>query len=672
MGVLPGQPAEGVVVEIGLGDLRQDRPGVRPRNDQRRVGGGQVVEPDAAIGGQVLGQKVSVEALRGTGADEIEALLAVPHDGELGTHPAAPGQRVRQVDAAHGFRQSAADQPVEPGFGARSRDAELGEAGDVDDPDILANVSVLPGDVREVVGAPETPSVRAFDPGRREPVRPFPAIALAPDRTHAVEQVVDRAGLGRTRGGPFLVRVVNDEDVLIGFFVFGPDIGLVGIGAEPAGIDIHHVDRGLALDDPFRELPAGAARRRDAEAVALVQPHIAQTPCRPHQGAAVRRIGDRTVDDVLDARPLEAGHAVDRRLQMGHQPVQIAGKQVALEAVGNAVPEPGGRAFFVGTEDVALAFFPEIVGCVRLAQHRHFRQSLAVPLDQLGHLVGDDILVFHRDRRDVDPQHPAGVPAIVAGRAHHVLAADIAAGRPDQPFAFGLSFQRRDRGIAVDLRPSIASPDGHCLGDVRRSDMAVIGMVERADQPLVVAQRPKLGDFGRRDDLERHADRVGGTAILAILVHPLPIGGKPEVAGHVEAHVLAGFLRQGFVQIDRIFVELAHAVAHVEQRQKAGGMPGRPGGELGTLAQDRVGPPLPGEVIERRDADDTAADHNRPCMRLHGFLRQVGTIQAIARSSAAIVASPRGTATVRDPDLLSVRRSSAMRIWRLARRKEGL
>ena len=47
-------------------------------------------------------------------------------------------------------------------------------------------------------------------------------------------------------------------------------------------------------------------------------------------------------------------------------------------------------------------------------------------------------------------------------------------------------------------------------------------------------------------------------------------------------------------------------------------MPGRAGSELRALAQDRVRPPLAGEVVERRDTDDTAADHDDPGVRLHG------------------------------------------------------
>ena len=65
------------------------------------------------------------------------------------------------------------------------------------------------------------------------------------------------------------------------------------------------------------------------------------------------------------------------------------------------------------------------------------------------------------------------------------------------------------------------------------------------------------------------------------------------------------------VERDRVFVDLADRVAHVEERQQAGGMPGRARGQLLALDQHDVGPALLGKMIERRDADHAAADHHR-------------------------------------------------------------
>jgi hypothetical protein len=198
-----------------------------------------------------------------------------------------------------------------------------------------------------------------------------------------------------------------------------------------------------------------------------------------------------------------------------------------------------------------------------------------------------------------------------------VLAGDIAGLGLDQPFAAGLPLDGGHFGLPVDLGAPIAGPHGQGIGQVRRGDVAVLGMVERAHQAVGVAQRPELLDLLGRDDLERHADGVRGAAVLVVLVHPVPVGGEPQIAVHMERDILAGLLLQRLVEIDAVFVDLAHGVAHVEQRQEARGVPGRARRQLGALAQHHIAPTLLGQVIERADAHHTAADDHHPCVAIH-------------------------------------------------------
>ena len=127
-------------------------------------------------------------------------------------------------------------------------------------------------DMRKIIGAAETPLILCLNAGRGKPIGPFPAVALPENRPHSLELVVDRTGFCRAGIRPFLIREVNDEHVAIGLFVFLDHVALARVGTVAAGIDRHHVDARLTLDDPFRQLPAGAARRGDAEAVPLVEP----------------------------------------------------------------------------------------------------------------------------------------------------------------------------------------------------------------------------------------------------------------------------------------------------------------------------------------------------------------------------------------------------------------
>jgi hypothetical protein len=90
-----------------------------------------------------------------------------------------------------------------------------------------------------------------------------------------------------------------------------------------------------------------------------------------------------------------------------------------------------------------------------------------------------------------------------------------------------------------------------------------------------------------------------------------------QVAVDVEADILAGLRRQPLVQVDRVLVQLADGVAHVEQRQQSGGMPGGSGGQFRALEQHDVLPAFFGQVIERADTDHAAADDDHPGMAFH-------------------------------------------------------
>ena len=508
-------------------------------------------------------------------------------------------------------------------FGAGAGHLVLRERREVDHAHRLAHPPALVADVLEIVAAPEAPRVLARHARRREPVRALPAVALPPDGAHLVQLFVDGAGLGGARILALLVRVMDREDVAIGLLVLAHGVALAGVRAEPAGVDAQHVDAGLALDDPLRELPAGAAGGGDAEAVALVQPDVAQAPRRTDQRAAVRRIGDGAVDDGLDAGVLEARHALHRRLDVRQQAIEIAREQLLAEMRGDAVGETRRRALLVRAENPAHALLAQVVRGVGLAQHRELAAAAGAIGLQLRRLVVDDVLMLDRDGRHVEAELAAGLAGVVAGRADDVLADDVALVRRDLPLARRRALHAQHLGLLADLGAGRARAAAQGHREIDRRDVAVVGMVERADDlrrvdaVAQVHERPQRLHFGGADDLERHADGVGRAAVLVVLVHAVAARREAQVAGDVKAHFLPGLRRQALVEVDRVLVQLADRVAHVEQRQQPGRVPRRPRRELRALEQRDVGPALPGQVVERADADDSAADHHHARMRLH-------------------------------------------------------
>src|SRR5262249_46454739 len=143
-----------------------------------------------------------------------------------------------------------------------------------------------------------------------------------------------------------------------------------------ARIGRQHVDAGLAFDDPLGELPPGTARGRYAEAVAFVDPDIAHAPGWTYHRTAVRRVGNRAVDDVLDAAALESGHAPHGRLDVRHQAIEIAREQALAEPFRDPVGKARRSTVLVRAKDPSHALLAQVVGLVGFPQYRQFLASL--------------------------------------------------------------------------------------------------------------------------------------------------------------------------------------------------------------------------------------------------------------------------------------------------------
>ena len=213
---------------------------------------------------------------------------------------------------------------------------------------------------------------------RREPVRPLPAVLLAEHGAERLHAVVAGRGLQRPRRGALLVRVVGREDVGVGLLVLDLEIALRRVGAEAARVDAQHVDRGLALDDPFGELPAGAAGRGDAEAE---WPSFSQKFLRPQAGPTIGlpsgRVGDGAVVDLLDADLAEGRHAVRSRPRYAASSRSRSSWNSSYSASSRRpVDVAAGRALLVGPEQQAARLLAHVPGAVALAQHAHLGQAL--------------------------------------------------------------------------------------------------------------------------------------------------------------------------------------------------------------------------------------------------------------------------------------------------------
>ena len=178
-----------------------------------------------------------------------------------------------------------------------------------------------------------------------------------------------------------------------------------------------------------------------------------------------------------------------------------------------------------------------------------------------------------------------------------------------------------DRGygrMAIDLAASLARAARQRLGEVRRLDIAILWVLDCAYDPINVAKRPDILDVLRGEEPHLDpADRRGDSRVIAIFVHPISGARKSDIGNLAQPDIEASLLLERLVEGDGIFVDLADGVAEIEQRQQAGRMPGRAGGELLALDEHAIRPAFLDEMIKGRNSDHASADHDRPRMRPH-------------------------------------------------------
>ena len=231
---------------------------------------------------------------------------------------------------------------------------------------------------------------------------------------------------------------------------------------------------------------------------------------------------------------------------------------------------------------------------------------------------GDDVLMLHRNDGNPDAHRLSRAAGEIARRRHDMFAGDVALVGDDLPLPARESSDRGHGGMAIDFAATLTSAARQRLGEVCRLDVAILRMLDRADDPVDIAKRPDVLDLLRSEELHLDpADRRGDPGVIAVFVHPIAGASKTDVGNLAQPDVEASLLLERLVKGDGIFVDLPHGVAEIEERQQAGRMPGRAGGELLALDEHAIRPAFLDEMIEGRNSDHAPANHDRPRMRPH-------------------------------------------------------
>src|SRR5262249_55224893 len=169
---------------------------------------------------------------------------------------------------------------------------------------------------------------------------------------------------------PVVLRVHYRVLVLVDVDAASDRVTLRGIRPVAPGIHLPEIDRRLSLDDPLREILPRPARLGDAEAQAAGEPEAVEAKRWAEERVAVGRVGDRAIDDALDARPCERRHACHRAFDDRPEPLGVRRQEVGAKRWWNSSDAERLRAPLVRTEQEALRLLPEVVRDVDLPEER--------------------------------------------------------------------------------------------------------------------------------------------------------------------------------------------------------------------------------------------------------------------------------------------------------------
>ena len=295
-------------------------------------------------------------------------------------------------------------------------------------------------------------------------------------------------------------------------------------------------------------------------------------------------------------------------------PVQIRRHQVCAKLWRNTINRPNLRVLFVRPEDQTVTLLSYVPTFLGITDDRQFGPARCGPVADRLDGVRHQILVQHRDRRDVDPHHMTDFPTPGAGGIDDMGGLHIPPGCFDQPMCI-LSPDACHRAIAPDHRPAAACDFGHRIGGQGGVNMAIIRLVDAAQQPIQPGQRVQFGNPVGRQDFQRVAGELGQPCHMAEFVHPVGVAGDAHRARRMKAAVPPGFVWQNIpVEPHRSGAQFLNGWVMRKMRAQPGRMPGRTVGQIVLFHQQHIRPARLDQMVHQRHAHRAASDNQNLCL----------------------------------------------------------
>ena len=563
------------------------------------------------VGRDVLGDPIRIMHRLRRAGDQQEAIRRKPHHRQVAFIAATFIEQAGIDRAADRDIDLGGADAVERRHGIAPLHQQLGEGGLVEQAGSLTHrLHFAAHRLVPVLGAEGIVRHRGFARAR-EPVGPLPAHFRAEAGALGRQPVVERRAAEGAGGVQLAVRpghgVMQAERFLDP--VVQPARIVVEAG-EAADIDRPEIHGRRAIDDPFGQCPAGAAGAGDAHRVeAGADIEILQLRRLAKDEIIVRRKTFRAIVEFPDLGGFELRHADQRILHQRLELVPVVFQQGEFEIVGNAVHAPGFCFRLEAAHDEAADLLLEIDETIGIAHDRQVRMDTF-------DAAGDDIHMLRRMQRHADAAHLPDLARPLAGAIDDDLGGNRA------PVGLDAGHLPLPCGNAGDAHPlddagaAIARALGKRLRQVGGVGLAVARQPDGADQIVDGHDRPQIAGLLRRDHLDIHPLRAGGSGGALQHGHALGGAGDGQRAAILPAGRQSRLGLQFAIKFCRIADEAGHVGMAAQLADKAGGMPGGAAAELALFEEDDIRPSELRQMIGDRTTDDAAADDDN--LRLRG------------------------------------------------------
>ena len=188
-------------------------------------------------------------------------------------------------------------------------------------------------------------------------------------------------------------------------------------------------------------------------------------------------------------------------LEVRRQPLEVLGQQLHREVVGRLHRRPDRAVGLVRTDEHATTLLAQ----VDLAGVVGGVHDLLLPACELRDILGQQIVVLHRQHRQLDADHVADLACPQTRAVHHVLGVHRALVGHDVPGAVAALPERQHAGEAFHRGAERSSRLDVGVGGARGIAMPTVRAPQRADEMAGIDQGIEVARLLERDHLGFHS-----------------------------------------------------------------------------------------------------------------------------------------------------------------------